>query len=102
MRKRKNIKMKSRKYKKRSGPVRIHPKKLEKEIVALIAEIAEVSKKKIGLDTDFVKDLGMDSMLAIEMLAAIETKYKIEIPEENLPKMTNMREVLRLTSQILG
>ena len=101
MSKKTKVKNKRDGLKKRAGAVNVPSKELEKTIAGIIADVAEVSKKKIGPDTDFVKDLGIDSMMAIEILAAIETKYRIEIPEEALPKMTNMREVAKLTARLL-
>ena len=74
---------------------------LEKELRALIAEIVEIEPEKITLDAGFVEDLGMDSMMALEILASIEKKYKLRIPEETLPKITNLKEVVGLVSKFL-
>jgi len=66
----------------------IDAKRLENEIRAIIAEIVEIEPEKITPEANFVEDLGMDSMMALEILASIEKKYKLKIPEENLPKVT--------------
>lgn len=80
---------------------KIDKKTLEKEVRALIAEIAEIEPEKITPEANFVEDLGMDSMMSLEILGALEKKYKIRIPEENLPKMTNFRHVLSLLSELI-
>ncbi len=72
---------------------------LEQEIRTLVAEILEMDPPSIDGDAKFVEDLGVDSMLALEILAAIEKKYKTHIPEENLPKMTSLNETIRVTRQ---
>ncbi|MDB4349727.1 acyl carrier protein [Omnitrophica bacterium] len=72
---------------------------LEKELKALIAEIVEIEEEEIAPEANFVEDLGMDSMMALEILAAMEKKYKIKIPEENLTKMTNLKQVVQIISQ---
>src|SRR3989338_2034571 len=57
---------------------------LENEIRKIVAKIIEVEPEKIGLDTHFVEDLGADSMTALEIMAALEKKFNINIPEEDL------------------
>jgi len=46
-----------------------------------------------------VEDLGMDSMMALEILAALEKKYKIKLPEEELPKITSVNRAIELVKQ---
>jgi len=76
-------------------------KQLEKELRSLIAEIIEVEPESITPDANFVEDLGMDSMMALEILASIEKKYKLKIPEENLTKLNTFRDALNLTNEYL-
>jgi len=74
---------------------------LEKEIKAIIAEITEIEPEKITLEASFVEDLGMDSMMALEILAAIEKKYKVQIPEDKLMQLKNLKETISLTKEYL-
>ena len=74
---------------------------LEKELKALISEIVEIEEEKITPEANFVEDLGMDSMMALEIMAATEKKYKLKIPEENLTKMTNLSQVIKIISQFM-
>ena len=75
---------------------------IENEIRALIAEILEIRVEQILPDTMFVEELGMDSMMALEILASVEKKYKMRIPEEYLPKVTSLRSMLAIAKNILG
>jgi acyl carrier protein len=79
----------------------IDAEKLESELRSLIAEIVEIEPEKITPEANFVEDLGMDSMMALEILSDIEKKYKIQIPEENLHKLKNLREAVKLTKTYL-
>ena len=74
---------------------------VEQDIRALVAEILETEPGEIGIDAHFVKDLGMDSMMALEILAGIEKKYRIVIPEETLPKFTSLRTTINIVQDIL-
>jgi len=75
---------------------------LEQDIRAIIAEVTEIEPERITPEEDFVEKLGMDSMMALEILAAIEKKYKICIPEEKLMQLKNLRETIKLTKEYLG
>jgi len=74
---------------------------LEQELKQLIAQILEVEPEKITPEAKFVEDLGMDSMMALEIVAAIEKKYKITIPEEKLMKIATLKDVVELTREYL-
>lgn len=74
---------------------------LEKEIRNLIAEILETEPEKIPAEAHFVKDLGMDSMMALEILAGLEKRYRIVIPEETLPKFTNLDVTIGIVQALL-
>lgn len=74
---------------------------LEKEVRTIVADILEVDESRILPESKFVEDLGMDSMMALEILASVEKKYKIKIPEENLAKITNLAQVVQLVSEFI-
>ena len=74
---------------------------VEQDIRELVAEILESEPQEIGIDAHFVKDLGMDSMMALELLAAVEKKYRIVIPEDALPKFTDLRATVTIVEGIL-
>lgn len=74
---------------------------VEQDIRELVAEILESEPQEIGIDAHFVKDLGMDSMMALELLAAVEKKYRIVIPEDVLPKFTDLRRTVTIVEGIL-
>ena len=80
---------------------KINNNDIEKQLRSLIATIVEVEEEKITPEANFVEDLGMDSMMALEILASIEKKYKLKIPEENLTKITNLRQVTELVGGFL-
>ena len=75
---------------------------LEKEIRSLIAEILEVEESKITSNARFMEELGMDSMMALEILASIEKKYKIRVPEDKITRLRNLDEAIKMTKEYLG
>ena len=75
---------------------------VDQDIRKLLAEILETDPESIDGDASFVKDLGMDSMMALEILAGIEKKYRIVIPEETLPKFTDLNTTIKIVKELLG
>lgn len=63
--------------------------KLRDELRALISEIAE--KDEIPDDTHF-KELGIDSMMGVEIVAAIERQYKIKFDDAELGEVTTLNK----------
>jgi acyl carrier protein len=62
---------------------------LKQELRSLISEIAE--KDEIPEDTHF-KDLGIDSMMGVEIVAAIERQYKIKIEDAELTEVSTLNK----------
>lgn len=73
---------------------------LRNEIADVIAKILELDTSSIGDDQSFIEDLGADSMMALEIMVALEKKYKIDISEEKLPKMTTLRQTVDLVQKL--
>ena len=72
---------------------------LKEELRALISEIAE--KDEIPDDAAF-KDLGIDSMMGVEIVAAIERKYQVKIDDAELAQITTLNGSMELVSKKLG
>ncbi len=76
---------------------------LEKDITAIVAEVTELDESEIWekRDADFFKDLEIDSLLALEILALIEKKFKVQIPEEKLVDITSLNASIEMTRSTL-
>jgi len=72
---------------------------LKTELKTIIAEIIEVDE--FGDDENFVRDLGVDSMMALEIVARIEKNYRIRIPEEFLPEIKTLTDVTRVVTNVM-
>ncbi len=67
-----------------------------REIIAEIAEIDEVP------DMTPFAELGIDSMMAIEIVADVERTYKLTIPEDELNELTHLDAVYNKVQQKLA
>ncbi len=72
---------------------------LHRELKTLVGEIIELDE--FNDDDDFVTQLGVDSMLALEIVARIERRYRIRLPEESFAQMKTLNAVVGLVADIL-
>lgn len=75
---------------------------IEKEIIAILADVSGVDEQEIKPDTDLAKDLEIDSIKAIEITVSIEKKFKISVRDEDVPKIMTLRQAVDLVSQLLS
>jgi acyl carrier protein len=73
---------------------------LKQELKELVSEIIEIDDFKE--DDNFVEDLGVDSMMALEIVVRIEKKYQISIPEEELPNIQSLNQVYEIVSNLIN
>jgi acyl carrier protein len=64
-----------------------------KELQQLAAEILGVDIADVQLDKSFAKDLAADSLDLVELIAAVEDKYDVELSEERLETMKNIGQL---------
>lgn len=74
---------------------------IESEVRKIIADILEKEPSEITPEARFFEDLGADSMMALEILTAIERKYKITIPESKLPQLTTLKDTVSMAKEFL-
>lgn len=79
------------------------PTQLQQDITAIVAEVTEIDEKELWdqRDKHFMQDLDIDSMLALEIVASIEKKYRIEIEEEELLDITSLSATIDLVQRLL-
>ena len=64
------------------------------EMKSIIAEQLNCSEDQITEETFFKEDLGADSLDLFELVMALEEKYEIEIPAEDLTDLTTVGSVM--------
>ena len=64
-----------------------------RELQDLAAEILGVDPDQGQMDKSFQRDLAADSLDLVELIAAIEDKYDVELPEEELERMKNVGDL---------
>ena len=69
---------------------------LAREIKTLVAKIIKIPEEKITVSANLFTDLGVDSMTGVEILAALDKKYNLDLPEEKLKKVNTLSDLIEL------
>lgn len=64
------------------------------EMKEMIAEQLNCKESSITETTSFKDDLGADSLDLFELVMALEEKYEVEIPSEELAELTTVGAVM--------
>jgi len=64
------------------------------QIVTALADYLKRDKKSIQLNHTLREDLGLDSMSTIELVYQIEDVFDLEVPNEDLVKLTTVGSVV--------
>lgn len=65
----------------------------------IVEEILELEEDELTPTSLFVEDHEADSLRAIEIMSRIEKKFDVRIPQNDLPKMTNLENVYSVVAQ---
>ena len=63
-------------------------------IEKIIAENLNIEQGMIKDESNFVKDLGADSLNIVEVIMGIEEEFDIEIPDEDAETLTTVGEIV--------
>ena len=70
-----------------------------KELQELSAEILGIDPDQIQMDKSFQRDLAADSLDLVELIAAVEDKYDVELPEEELENMKKVGDLWKFLEE---
>jgi len=68
---------------------------VEKKIKEIVARIYRVDPGKLTPQTQFIEDLGADSVTTIELVAEIEDAFKIQVPDEDVEKNQTLGQAIQ-------
>ena len=75
--------------------------KMKEEIKTMLEKMKEIIADQLSVDAEsitaessFKEDLGADSLDLFELVMALEDEYSVEIPSEDLEKLTTVQQVM--------
>ncbi len=74
--------------------MRTHELIAETSIRETVAQFIGRDLSQVSETADFSEDLGLDSLDRLELMAAVELEYDVELSDEELSSVSNMRELI--------
>ncbi len=72
-----------------------------KQIIATISAIAQININQFNNKTLIREELGVDSLMTIEIIAKIEKHYNIQINEEDIIDIYSVGDFINLIEKII-
>ncbi len=74
---------------------------IEKEVASIVSRVIKVPEDKIDPNANLFYDLGVDSLLGVEILASLDKKYNLDIPEDKLRSIASLNDIISLTKMLV-
>ena len=65
------------------------------KVKEIISKQLSVDVKKISDDTNIAEDLGADSLDLVEILMSLEDEFGVSIPDEAIPEIKTIKDVVK-------
>jgi acyl carrier protein len=75
---------------------------IEDVVKDLIAAELRVNREDLCPDTHLMKDLGADSLDALNIALRLEEAFKIKIPDDAIPNFLTVKDIVRGVGEHLG
>lgn len=67
---------------------------LNNEVIEIIAEVTEIPKENIRLESNLLNDLELESLDIVNLIAEFEKKYKISIKDEEIRCFQTVEDII--------
>ena len=74
---------------------------VEERVKKVVSNILKVDVSKIKSESEFVKDLGAESIQSIELVAGFESEFDIEMDEEASLQVKNVGNAIEFIEKAL-
>jgi acyl carrier protein len=76
------------------GTVQLANEEIEKELAAIVEEIAGVAAADVTPEKSFVDDLDIDSLSMVEIAVQAEDKFGVKIPDDELANLKTVGDAV--------
>jgi acyl carrier protein len=71
-------------------------------IKKVIANVSDIALEEIEDSASFKEDLGLDSLVLLEISVEIGLQFQLDIPEEQLMQLQTVQDAVELVQQCLA
>jgi acyl carrier protein len=67
---------------------------VEQKVIEIVCEHLAVNKEQVTRNTNFIEDIGADSLDIVELIMELEEEFDIQIPDEQAEKIKTVGEAI--------
>ncbi len=71
------------------------------DLRTLVAETLDLDVAEVTDTADFVNELDVDSLMALEVMVVLERRYAVKLDEKRLAEITSLENAHRLLTEAL-
>ncbi len=68
---------------------------MKEEIINIISEVLEIPKENIKENANLIRDLELESLDLVDLIAAFEKKYNIEILDKDIKNLQTVDDIVK-------
>ena len=68
----------------------------------ILADELELTEDEITMESNLIDDLGADSMVVVDLIMSIEDEFGVEVPDEDVEKMSTVGDAVRYIESKIG
>lgn len=76
--------------------------KVEAKVKKTIAKVLEKTESEISSDSNFIFDLGADSMQSLQLVAGFEEEFDIEMDEDEALEIQSVKDAVEFIAGIVN
>src|SRR5262245_17641604 len=79
---------------------RLHPPRegrsvsVEQRVIEIVCDNLAVNKEQVNRNTNFIEDIGADSLDIVELIMELEEEFDIQIPDDQAEKIKTVGEAI--------
>jgi acyl carrier protein len=78
------------------------PDEIKTKVNAAIAKEFELDPQRMVPEADLVKDLELDSLDSVDLIAAMEKTFKVKCPEQEARKLRTLGDIHAFVEKLLA
>ena len=68
---------------------------LSQQVIEIVSSQIDIPKEQISLDSQFVTDLGFDSLDLVEFVMLVEEEFDIVVPDQESETINTVRDAVQ-------
>ncbi|MHC4392920.1 MAG: phosphopantetheine-binding protein [Planctomycetota bacterium] len=71
-------------------------------VVSTVASMASIDESLVTMESDLRDDLVLDSLLALRILAALEKRFDVTVPDMDIDRLRTVGEIVELLNRLIA